>query len=151
MKLHQALTTLLLAALTTSCTSPNESDTTRAIQITNAYVRAPIASSTTATAYFHLSNTGSTAITLTAANSDSARSIELHEHQHENGTMKMRRINSVDVPPESTVVFEPGGKHLMLFGFDAEDSKTQDQLSFEFSNGETVLVNVDIRSILDSE
>ena len=151
MKRHQTLATMFLIVLATSCTSSNDPDTTGAIQITKAFVRAPIASSTTATAYFHLSNTGSTPITLTTANSNSARSVELHEHQHENGTMKMRRLTSVDVPPASSVIFEPGGKHLMLFGFDNKTSNTHDQLSFEFSNGETVLVSAEIRSILDTE
>ena len=55
-------------------------------------------------------------MTLTAVQSPAFDSIELHTTIMEEGVAKMREEKAVQVPPKGSVAFEPGGRHLMMFG-----------------------------------
>ena len=48
--------------------------------------------------------------------------VEIHESTDDGGMMRMRRLARVTIPAKATVSFAPGGKHLMLFGFDGSAS-----------------------------
>ena len=39
---------------------------------------------------------------------------ELHTHIHDNGMMRMRQIEAIDIPAGGTAILEPGGLHLMF-------------------------------------
>ncbi|HSM45541.1 MAG TPA: copper chaperone PCu(A)C, partial [Acidimicrobiia bacterium] len=53
---------------------------------------------------------------LLGAETDVAREVELHESTtNDDGTVSMRPVDDVEIPTESSLVFEPGGFHLMLF------------------------------------
>ena len=41
---------------------------------------------------------------------------ELHTHEHENGTMKMRPVEQITVPGQGEAKLQPGGDHIMLMG-----------------------------------
>ncbi|HWN30953.1 MAG TPA: copper chaperone PCu(A)C, partial [Burkholderiales bacterium] len=43
-----------------------------------------------------------------------AGSVEIHSMRLENGIMKMRQLESLELPAKQTVKFEPGGLHIML-------------------------------------
>ena len=43
-----------------------------------------------------------------------AESVEIHEMSMNNGVMKMRMLDVLDLPAGKTVKLEPGGFHLML-------------------------------------
>jgi periplasmic copper chaperone A len=53
---------------------------------------------------------------LVGAQSSAADSVEIHETRIENGIAKMRHLDDLDIEPETPVVFEPGGLHLMVIG-----------------------------------
>lgn len=57
---------------------------------------------------------------LTGAATDIAERVELHTHRHEDGLMKMRRINEIEIPSDGRVELKPGGTHLMLVGLKRE-------------------------------
>ncbi|WP_029523456.1 copper chaperone PCu(A)C [Persephonella sp. KM09-Lau-8] len=40
----------------------------------------------------------------------------IHKTENSNGVMKMVHVEKVVIPPKSTVVFKPGGFHVMLMG-----------------------------------
>ena len=65
--------------------------------------------------YFEIHNRGETADRLLAARSPKAGRLELHTHINENGVMKMREVPAVEVEPGATVMFQPGGLHVMMF------------------------------------
>jgi copper(I)-binding protein len=48
------------------------------------------------------------------AKSDVAGAVEIHNHVHEGGVMKMRRVDGIDVAGGKSIVLKPGGYHLML-------------------------------------
>lgn len=77
---------------------------------------------------------------------DYALKVEMHETVEENGVMKMKPVSSVDIPAKDKVAFEPGGKHLMLWGVnDTAISRGKMQLTFLMANGDRLLVDAVIR------
>ncbi len=67
-------------------------------------------------AYMTVTNKGEEAIEIIEATSPIAPRIELHEHTHDEGVMRMRRIKGgVVIKQGETVKFKPAGKHIMLF------------------------------------
>lgn len=90
-----------------------------AISVENAYVRAPMPGQTTAVAYFDVVNLGGADVLLGASSNASTR-VELHNHLHENGVMKMRQVEYVDVPRDGRLSFKSGGLHVMMFNADMD-------------------------------
>jgi len=59
--------------------------------------------------------------------SHAAQKVELHETNMEDGNvMKMRQVDAIEIPAQSTVSLEPSGKHIMLMGLqnDLESGKS---------------------------
>ena len=59
-----------------------------------------------------LNNGDDTAIV--AARSPVSEVVELHTHREENGVMRMRQVEKIDLPSGETVMLKPGGLHVML-------------------------------------
>ena len=53
-------------------------------------------------------NSGETQV-LTSLRSDSANRVELHEHAHVNGMMKMRKVDQLSIANGESVELAPGG------------------------------------------
>ena len=85
-----------------------------ALTVENALVRPTIGPVRRSAGYFTLKNAGE-ADRITAAEVSGAGRVELHTHLMEDGVMKMRQVEGVDVPVDGDVVFKPHGLHLMLF------------------------------------
>lgn len=118
-----------LLLLTGACSPAPE------ITIENARVRTLIPGQDKTVAYMDVRNRTASTVTLLSARSDSVRAMEIHTTLMDNGVMRMRRLKSVEVPAGETVRFEPGGRHLMLFGVESLDPELLVQL--EFSDGTT--------------
>lgn len=124
------LISLSLLSLT-ACSEPAVSPQ---ITVENAQLKLPLPGQTTAAAYFDITNAGGPD-TLLAASAPMSADVELHNHMHENGVMKMRRVDSVDIPANDTVSFKPGGLHIMMFNANTsqETQKTTLTLTFAIS------------------
>jgi hypothetical protein len=66
--------------------------------------------------YVTLANHGHLSDQLVGAATPIAEHAEIHTHQMEDGMMKMRKVDKVELPPHKEVVFAPGGNHIMLIG-----------------------------------
>ena len=86
------------------------------VKISNAWLKESIPGTENGAGYLTLTNVGSNAVTLVGATTDAARATEVHQHIHQDGMMRMKRIPELIVEPNQTIVFQPGGYHLMLFG-----------------------------------
>jgi periplasmic copper chaperone A len=107
------------AAMPTPTVSINGVDMPRGTQIStlsmiNAKVKKPIEGRPTS-AYLTIENGGPTAETITAVSSPDFGRVELNDHVKEGDMVKMVKLDTIDVPANSQVVFDQGGKHLMLF------------------------------------
>jgi copper(I)-binding protein len=65
--------------------------------------------------YFRIDG-GATNDRLLGVSADIAQSVELHTMRMDGDVMRMRQLNSVEVPARQTVEFKPGGMHVMLIG-----------------------------------
>ena len=61
-----------------------------------------------------IENKGTAPDRLVGAASPIAERVELHQHVHEGGVMKMRQVPGFDVPANGQFVLKPGGGHLMF-------------------------------------
>lgn len=71
---------------------------------------------------------------LIAASSPLTDRVELHTHLMEDGVMKMRQIEAIDVAASGTTELKSGGLHIMLFNVDPmpeKDSMVPLTLTFE--------------------
>ncbi|WP_416307688.1 copper chaperone PCu(A)C [Neptunicella sp. SCSIO 80796] len=90
-------------------------------------------------AYFKIENTGKTDRIIVAAQSDVAGKVELHAHMMHNDMMRMMQQENVIIPAGETVMFEPGGLHLMLFDLKQPLKLDQDvKLTLSLQDGETL-------------
>jgi len=69
----------------------------------------------TAAVYLTIHNHGGQDDRLLSAETPAAERVELHEHVHQDGLMKMQPVAEVVISAGETVKFAPGGLHLMLF------------------------------------
>ena len=100
------------------------------VLIDNARVRALIPGQDKTVAYMDVHNRTGSAVTLTGARADTVRAMEIHTTRMDDGVMRMRRLKTVEIPAGETLRFEPGGRHLMLFGVRSLDTELPVQLEF---------------------
>lgn len=86
------------------------------LQIIHPWARASAGNAMNGAVYVEIVNGGSAPDRLIAAATPAATHAELHTNISENGVMKMRPVEAIDIAPGQHVVLEPGGLHLMLMG-----------------------------------
>lgn len=84
------------------------------VQITGAWARATPGGAQTAAAYLTLESPAGDR--LVGAATPAAQKAEFHVMSMDNGVMKMRLTEGVDLPPGQKVMLKPGGYHIMLSG-----------------------------------
>ena len=123
---HRAVVVGLLAILVAACDDGGRArqSSESPLEFDNAWIRAPVAGRTVTAAYCDVTNRGDTPIDIIGFATDHAGlRVEIHESTEDGGMMRMRRLARVTIPAKATVSFAPGGKHLMLFGFDGSASE----------------------------
>lgn len=116
------------------------------ISIENAYVRATPPNTQNSAAFMVIHNAMKSDIKLVSASSDIAERVELHEHIHEDGMMKMRQVESINIKQEQEVSLQPGGYHVMFIGL-KQALKEGDvvNLSLYFDNGDKINIDAPIK------
>ena len=111
-------------------------------------VRETLPAQSVSSAYLTVVNRNEYDVILTGAASDRSPRVEIHEHRHENGMMKMRKLESIVVPAQGSLVFETGGLHLMLFDLPAP-LKVGEAVSLElqFGDGNGVTVEAPVQGL----
>jgi copper(I)-binding protein len=111
------------------------------ILIETPYVRAMPTLIKNTAAYLKLYNPDDQPRTLVGAQSAVARLTELHTHVHENGMMKMRRVDKINIAPNDSIEMKPGGKHIMLIGLQQDLNKVESiEITLLFDNGEQLAI-----------
>lgn len=87
----------------------------RAIEVTSAYFRLMPPGQTVSAGFFQLYNHLPESISIVDVLSDRLERVEIHQHTHDNGVMRMRKVESLSVEAGAALMFKPGGYHLMLF------------------------------------
>ena len=115
------------------------------IRIVEPWARASAGMAMVGAAYLTLENTGATADRLVEAASPVATKTELHTHLVEGDIMRMRAVESIDLPPGEIVQFQPGGLHVMLIGLTAPLQMGEHfPLTLTVAEGGTTTVEVEV-------
>ncbi len=88
--------------------------------------------------YISLRNNTNVEIRISKVTSPAFEKIEIHESILEDGIAKMRRIDALSIPANSSVTLENGGKHLMLM----RPTAAADTVSLSFYSDGAVILSV---------
>jgi copper(I)-binding protein len=80
----------------------------------NAWVRSMPPGAQVSAAYGMLMNHGDQTVTLSAVSSAMSANAEMHEVIADGDQRRMAELESIDIAPHQTLIFEPGGRHIML-------------------------------------
>ncbi|MES2208339.1 MAG: copper chaperone PCu(A)C [Pseudomonadota bacterium] len=99
--------------------------------------------------YFKVENKGNVEdVLLSASNPKLAENIELNDHVHEKGVMRMRAVPSIQLPAHMTTWLKPHGYHVMLMGLKQPlQEGTTIPLTLTFKRAGTVNVNVKVEAL----
>ena len=86
------------------------------LTVTDAWVRLAPPNAPVMAGYLTLTTAGDESVTVTGASSSAFERVELHDMTHENGVMKMRKLDQIEIAAGGKVELAPGGMHLMLIG-----------------------------------
>ena len=86
------------------------------LEIHHPWARAGARSAKAGAAFLSVVSMSGEADRLVSASSDVAEIVELHTHMNDNGVMRMRQVEAIDIPAGEEVHLEPGGFHVMLIG-----------------------------------
>lgn len=129
---------LAAAALLAACSGGGESAAPD-ISVSDALIRTPPQGRDITAGYATMTNAGG-ADRLIGASAEAADRIELHQNTMEEGVMRMRRVEAVEIPAGGEARLEQGGYHLMIFGLEAVEAgdTVSVTLDFETAEDETV-------------
>ena len=118
------------------------------IKVGDAYVRAIPPGQPNSAAFMVLDNGGAKGHALVGAASPVAEAVELHTHIMDEGMMKMRRVERVELPAGESVRLQPGGLHVMLIGL-KQPLKPDDQvhLTLTFEDNSARHLQVPVREV----
>lgn len=114
------------------------------VQVRDAWARATPPGAGVAAVYLTIVG-GDVADRLAGAQCDRAAMTQVHAVTESDGMARMREADHVDVPPRGSVVFAPGGLHLMLMNLAAPlvaGQRFEVTLTFERSGTRNVDVEV---------
>ncbi|WP_321463439.1 copper chaperone PCu(A)C [uncultured Vibrio sp.] len=146
MKKYLTYITLCIAALVTSLASAHEY-TTNSIQIDHPWSREAPPNATVIAGFFQLKNLSTKDDFLISATTPIAERVEIHQHEMSDGVMKMKKIDNVRISSMKSVMFEPGGYHLMIFN--PEPSFRQGErfpMTLEFRNAGKVAIELAVEA-----
>jgi copper(I)-binding protein len=104
---------LVVVLLATGCEAAPQTVRAGAVEIRDAYAFESVLGDA-ASAYVTIRNAGTEPDRLRGAGTDRASLVMIHQQAENGGQTVMRHLESVEIPPGATVVFAPGGFHLML-------------------------------------
>lgn len=119
------------------------------IAIIDPYVREVPPSQPISAAFLQIENTSDKPRFVVSATSPVSRVVELHSHVRENGMMKMRKIEFIEIPANGKVALKPGGLHIMLI--DLHETLKLDQkvsITLEFKDGTSEFFEAPVRKIM---
>ncbi len=145
------LLTILISFYSQNALSYNKESQTKEInkiEIKDAEVRAPIPGMGNTAGYMTLTNTSGKDVTLVAAKSALANTVEFHDHIMKAGVMKMVKLDDLTIKTNEIKTFETGGLHLMFIGLDHSQAMQKTvSVTFVFSDGSEQVGVFNIKSI----
>ncbi len=156
-RLLSLITLLFFALLMTACgeQEPNSSvvDASRpaakVIIAKDAHIRAMPPGQKVTAMFLTLDNPSATIHRLVKVESNVSDAVELHEHKHEEGMMKMGQVSSITIPVKGSVALAPGGYHVMMIGL-KKDLKVGEKVAVKliFEDGSSQDIEPEVKKII---
>lgn len=102
----------------------------------------PIPGSAMGAGYFTMRNTSKELVRIDRVGSPDLAAVAMHESVLEDGIARMVELQEIVLPPQSSLVFEAGGKHLML----RYSTTTPEVVTLQFFAGAAMLLSVQVNS-----
>ena len=126
----------------------HQHETVNKVVVSNAQIRDFLSFFKSSAGYLTLVNHGDTVIELTKVSIENLGRVEVHEHQHVNGMMKMQKVDVLQIKAHQQLDFKPGGYHLMVFEPKEPLKIGQElKLTLYFSNGDRVFTQASVVSL----
>ena len=126
-----SLLTILISHQAASCED---------IVLSEAWVREPPPMAKVAAGYFITQNMSAQDTTIERVVSDCCTAIEMHRTVINNGHARMSHLDTVVIPANESISFEPGGAHLMLIEPNSAIRQGQNvELEFFCSDGKSLV------------
>ncbi|CAM4052693.1 copper chaperone PCu(A)C [Pseudoalteromonas byunsanensis] len=127
-----------------------EQSSSSKLMVQQAKIRQFLPAATATAAYFSLMNHSEQTRILQKATISNLGRVEIHEHIHSDGMMRMQKLNELAVSPHQTINFQPGGYHLMAFEPNGTLVKGERlTLTLYFANGEQLESPITVISLHD--
>ena len=121
------------------------------LEISDLQIVEPLPGSRVAAAYMILGNNTREPIVIDGFESPQFAAVELHETRMDRDVARMRKLEALTVPPETSVVLDEGGLHLMLENpVAALETDQPVTLRVRYDGAGTVIVSTTLRSRLES-
>ena len=131
---------LLLAMLLSACGTPEAPLVISELEITK-----PMPGMKMSAGFLVITNQTNETARITSVSSPQFEAVEIHETTISDGISRMRELAALEVPGQSSVVLERGGKHLMLM----RPRDLQDTVTLQFFSGQLPLLTVDYSFMKD--
>ncbi|GLR73335.1 copper chaperone PCu(A)C [Aliivibrio sifiae] len=138
-------TIFALSALLLSSTAFAQSE----LVIENPYARATPPNAVNSAIFMTIKNTGNEDRTLISASTSIAKKVELHTVVKTDGMMKMREVDTIDIPKNKDVMLKPGGLHIMLFEL-TQPLKEEEfiDVTLNFKNGDKEQFKAPVKKVM---
>ena len=118
------------------------------VTVSDPYARAVPPGQPNSAVFMTLTNASKQPRALVAAQSAAAKTVELHTNVDDNGVMRMRKIERIEVPAGGSVQLKPGGLHVMLIGLNGDlAAGGKVALDLSFDDGSHAQVQAPVRTI----
>ncbi len=146
---------LVVAAVTgtlshakTAATSPGMTGVAGDFHVQDAWARINPVAGRPSSAYVTIHYGGTKPDPLIAASTPIAARTELHNHVMDKGVMRMPKVASIAIGPDSETILKPGSYHLMLFDVKAPPKPgTKVPLTLSFKSGTTITLLMTAQAI----
>lgn len=119
------------------------------VEISDPYVRMVPPNAPATAAFMTITNKDGKDHAVVSAKGYINKITELHTHLHDNGVMRMRQVDKIDLPAGGTTALQPGGLHVMLIGLNEPVQEGQKiQIDLTFDDGSTKSVEAVGRPIV---
>lgn len=125
---------LLGVTLLAACGGPSDAP----LVASNVELTKPLPGMNMSAGYLTLRNTSDDAIEITHITSPQFESVEMHESIVENDISRMERLSTIRIQPGQSILFERGGKHIMLM----KPVDVLDNVTLNLHSDDTLLLSV---------
>lgn len=125
-----------------------------AVEVEKAWARASVGAAKNGAVYMTLVNDTDLQDRLLGVATDGAKKAGLHHSSMEEGVMKMRPLEAIEIAPQARVVLKPGGLHIMLMGLTAplkQGDSLPLTLTFEEAGELEVMIRVQSITSLEAD